>query len=476
MIYDSIHDTLSKKGINTITGDMYDFISRWTSWYRGNVNDFHYYHIRLADGTTQKKERLTMNMSKKICEDFAKLMWSEKVKITLDSNKKTIKLLEILENKKNNFRVNFPTLVEKTFAMGTGATIEYLKDNEVMIDYLEADVIIPYLYCNNNITGIITLDSFTEGTGKDKVYYFHLTYHEYVDGVYRTYHELYKSKKSHELGKQVNFEEMFPDVKNIEIVTQTPHFQILRPNIVNNLDLNNPMGISVFANHIDKLKALDIAYDSFNEEILTGKRRILVDKTALKGTPTYDPATDTTTQTLAFDKNDTVYQAISGMENAPVKEINFNIRHNEFIESIKTQLNLLSAGVGLGQAYYSFDRQTGIKTATEVISEKSDTFRTKKNHEIILYDMLYNLISAVMELSGIKSKEINIEFDDSIIEDKATEIKQGLELLQNKVISKHTFLVDYLGYGEEEAKLELEKIASDTVTPENIDFFGVNNE
>jgi len=71
----------------------------WKSWYRGNVNDFHYYNVKLADGKTCKKERRTMNMPKKVCEDFSKLVWSEKVEIKLDGKKGTDKLLKILNNK-----------------------------------------------------------------------------------------------------------------------------------------------------------------------------------------------------------------------------------------------------------------------------------------------------------------------------------------------------------------------------------------
>ena len=70
----------------------------WKSWYRGNVNDFHYFQMKMADGTTKQCERLTMNISKKVCEDISKLLWSEKVQIKLDKKKSTEKLLNVLNN------------------------------------------------------------------------------------------------------------------------------------------------------------------------------------------------------------------------------------------------------------------------------------------------------------------------------------------------------------------------------------------
>jgi len=47
-------------------------------------------------------------------------------------------------------------------------------------------------------------------------------------------------------------------------------------NIANNMDLDSPMGIAVFANAIDQLKGIDITYDSYVNEFILGKKRIFV--------------------------------------------------------------------------------------------------------------------------------------------------------------------------------------------------------
>ena len=41
--YNNVASVLSKKGINLTVGTIYDLMAIWKSWYRGNVNDFHYY-------------------------------------------------------------------------------------------------------------------------------------------------------------------------------------------------------------------------------------------------------------------------------------------------------------------------------------------------------------------------------------------------------------------------------------------------
>lgn len=457
-IYKSIEETLQKRGENIVVGNVYDMIDIWKSWYRGSVNDFHYYNSKLVDGSITKCERKTMNMAKKICEDFSKLLWTERTEISLSTKKNTKRLWEVLDNKTNNFSYIISDFIEKTFALGTGCAVEYIENGEIKINFIYADKIIITDWSNNHISGIITIDQFKQ----EKIYYTLLTKHNYKKGNYIKTYELYKSKRSDELGKLIIFEEMFPNVENPYIVeTDTPHFQILRPNIVNNYDLESQNGISIFANSIDKLKAIDIKYDSFCNEFELGKKRILVDRTAIKSNISVDKDGNITNVSV-FDKDDKVYQAINGMENQPVKEIDFALRIEEHITAINSELNYLSASVGLGQDFYSFD-SNGLKTATEVISENSDTYRSKVKHQILLKDFLYDLIKSVCYLAGIDSKEINIVFDDSIIEDKNSQREAGMKLVSAGLISKETFMRKYLEYDEEQIKEEQEKILKDRV-------------
>ncbi|HIT36905.1 MAG TPA: phage portal protein [Candidatus Onthousia faecipullorum] len=451
----------------------------WKSWYRGNVNDFHYFTMKMADGTTKQCERLTMNMPKKVCEDFAKLLWSEKVQIKLDKKKNTERLLEVLDSKENNFKVNFPNFLERVFALGTGVTVEYRKDDKTLIDYIDGDIVIPYKYTNSYINGLITVSRFTKGADKDKKYFTHITYHEFKDSKYTKLNELYESNNETTLGEEINFNEKFPDVLEFEeFDTDNPHFQVWEPVVANNFDTDSPMGISIFANQIDKFKAIDTEYDSFNREFRTGKKRVLISREAVKKHYVPDPEEEGKVNLVSyFDNNDEVYVAIAGMEDQPVKEIDFNLRYQEHISSINAQLNYISAGVGLGQNYYNFDGQ-GVKTATEVVSENSDTYRTKKHHELMVNDCLYDLVKAICELEDIPYKSINIVFDDSIIEDENALIQRGLELYQSKTISLEKFMKKYLHYEDSEIQEEIAKIQSENklVQPEGMDFFGMEQE
>ena len=72
-------------------------------------------------------------------------------KVAIKAGKYSKRLAEILNY--NNFRVQGNRLIEKAFALGTGAFVEYLNaDGQVIIDYIRADMIYPLSWDNGDIT------------------------------------------------------------------------------------------------------------------------------------------------------------------------------------------------------------------------------------------------------------------------------------------------------------------------------------
>lgn len=440
-LYNNISSVLSKKnGINLAVGDIYDYMQIWKEWLAGDVADFHHYKVKLASGTTVNKEILTMNMPKKyvkIWQNFYGLKNSNSIK----KKKDTIKLWSILDNKVNNFTTNFPIFIEQVMGLGNGALIEYKDNGVTTIDYVTGDLVVPYKYTNSYVYGLITVSRYSEiedaETNKEKTFYYtHITYHEHENGKYKRKHELYKSENDNELGNEINFNEIYPDIeKEDEIETDVPYFQVLKPNLANNLDMSSPLGISIFANSIDRFKAIDLKYDSFSREFVLGKKRILVDNTTLKAKaiPNENGKIDYVQQ---FDANDEVYVAVEGMEKQPAKEIDFTLRTKDHIDAINAELNWLSSNVGLGENYYKFDG-VSVKTATEVISENSKAFRTRTRHLINVNDVVYDLVRAICHIEGIDASDIVITPDDSIITDKNAEKTLALMEVQQGLKSKN---------------------------------------
>lgn len=477
-IYEDLKTQLHKKGINVINVDYYQMIDVWKSWYAGSVDDFHFYNVHYADGTNGKLEKKTMSMAKKSSEDMMKLNWSNKCDIKLSTDEKTKRLWEILDSKQNNFTIMFPQMLEMAFALGTTAMTEYKDElGKTRIEFIkDPSKIIPYAYDNFNITGFVVFDQWQEIEKNKEVFYTHLTYHEFKIELdenneykqkYIKYNELYKSKDVNQLGKEIEFESMFPNVEETVVYdTDTPHFQIIKPPIANNLDINTPMGLSIFANSIDKLKAIDNKYDAFDQEFIDGRRRILVDKTALKGSPQVNED-GSISQQLFFDKNDRTYVAMNGMKDQPVKDISFDYRYRECIDSVNAELNWFSSALGFGEEFYKFDG-SGQATATEIISQNDDAFRTKQVFETVIRDVIIDLVKSVCYLEGIEisEDEIEITMDYSRFENQ-TATQQRLEReVARGITSKVEYRMKVYGETEEIAK---QKIAEIKETEPSID-------
>lgn len=485
-LYEDLKEQLHEKGIDIINEEYYEHIDEWKSWFQGNVSDFHFYNVKIADGTDVQCEKKTMNMAKKGAEDMQKLLWSNKCDIKLATDEKTKKLWSILDSKQNNFTIMFPQMIEIACGLGTSAMTEY-KDSlgRTRIEYInDPSIIVPYAYDNFNITGFITFNQWQEVEGKKAIYYTHLTYHEFkverdekgeLRQVYRKYNELYKSKDKSQLGKEIDFAIKFPDVEElVQYDTDTPHFQIIKPPLANNLDVKNPMGMSIFANSIDKLKAIDNKYDSFDMEFIDGKRRILVDKTALKSAPQVNED-GTISQQLFFDRNDRTYVAMNGMKDQPVKDISFDLRYKEHIDSINAELNWYSSDLGFGEDYYRFDG-VGRATATEILSQNDDAFRTKQTFETVIKDVIIDLVKAVCYLEDIElsENEIEITMDYSRFENQ-TATQQRLEREVNMgITSKVEYRMKVYGETEEIARQKIEQIKSEEPTMD--DLLGIRGE
>ena len=249
-----------------------------------------------------------------------------------------------------------------------------------------------------------------------------------------------------------------------------PWFMMYKPNISNNININSPMGISIYANSLDKLQGVDLAYDAFCTEMNIGKGRIFVDKSLTR--------IDQDGETRVFDNRDVafyVYGDGTSENKEPLKFYNPTLRVNDFFTGINRALSLLSSAVGFGENRYRFDG-TGITTATQVISENSEMFRTLKKHEIILNDTLIDIIKCLMYICNtfgdgtykfVEETNIEIKFDDSIIEDKESEKASDRTDVNMGIMSKAEYRAKWYNEDIDTAKANIEEISQSDKTISN---------
>lgn len=216
--------------------------------------------------------------------------------------------------------LNANKAVETAFALGTGAFVEYLGANGMTeIDYYRADMIYPLSWNNKGVTECAFAS--TQMLDGRKVVYVML---HLLDGyTYVIENHWFDYEKNEELQPP---DGMMPLVATGSTV---PLFQLISPNIINAVDMDSPMGMSVLGYSLDVLASLDDAYDSLDNEFKLGRKRVLLPMSMAKiqmmgetdkdGHPIMRPA---------FDHNDTVfyaYETSPDMDNKPI-ELNMELR------------------------------------------------------------------------------------------------------------------------------------------------------
>lgn len=461
----NIIEKLKALGYTTVDEDFYRKIDEWKSWHEGDVKGFHRYKVRNGQNVVKCK-RYTMNMGKKVPEDWANLLMNERVEITVDGDKEQDFIDRIFTE--NNFAVRANEMQEFAFALGTVAFIPRVvgmgmvngvatpgSATDIVIDYVTVEHILPLSWQNGIITEC-AFDSIVSANGEE---YCYLQIHHKVSGLYEIENRLFTYRNGN-----VDTEVPLTDVRGFENVppvvrtgSDQRQFVIDRPNIANNFDYSIPLGISVYANAIDNLKGVDVAFDSYVNEFILGKKRIMVKPSAttyLDGEPVFD-AGDVTYYVLPEDIGD---------DGAVITPIDMTLRTADHTTGIQTMLDLLSSKCGFGESHYRFDGGN-LTTATQVISENSTLFRTVKKHEIILEQAIKELCRIILHLgntamgAGLNEEAaVTIDFDDSIIEDKTSERSNDRQDLAAGIMNDWEYRAKWYHEDEETAKAMLPRM------------------
>lgn len=435
---------LKSKSLSVISNeDIATKMEVWQQWYKGCVDKFHKYKV-YSGKKKLDMERKTLNLPAKVCQRWADLLLNEKVEINVADDYTQAKLNHLL--KQVNFRVRGNNLLETAFAMGGGFLIQYWDGEKTNQKYITQEYMYPITYDSGRLIEAAFASQKTID-GKSYVYLeTHLKDEE--TGAYVVDNALLRTNdiKGKDGGGLVEVDESFYEEHGIipkwETGSLTPLFQRIAPNVANRDDFNSPWGTSVFSGAVDIFASCDAIYDSFYKEFLLGKKRIFV--TDGVANVNYVQNGDKTETVEVFDPNDEVFYRIPDMDEGtpPIQPVDMALRVGDHATAIQTQLNLLSQSVGFGSDGFKWDLG-GVTTATQVISQNSEMFRTIKKHEAVLEDALIDMARGLLYVEaafgGDKAinlgAEITVNFDDSIIEDTAEIKRQAMLELNVGLIS-----------------------------------------
>ncbi|MDO4364435.1 MAG: hypothetical protein Q4C99_07895 [Clostridia bacterium] len=312
---------------------------------------------------------------------------------------------------------------------------------------------------NGKIRGAIFASHKTQGSA----HFTRLEYHRFdgknADGglIYKITNRVFLNKTGVSgvltLGKEVDIKtveawaKIAPEVSIVNL--NEPLFGFFRMPGSNTIDPTSPLGLSVFANALTELKAIDIAISRKNLEVEDSKHITFVGETVIRSAQNQGFELPRFVRGLGIGIKDGETTAIH--EHVPtmltdqrIKDINFN-------------LSMAGVKCGFSEGVFVLDGQTGMITATQVESDDRDTIQTIKTDRDALRDALEqaiagaNAIATLYNLAPLGEYEINFNFGDityNYEEDKSAwkyYVSQGW-------VPKWMYLVKFEGMSEEEAK------------------------
>ena len=394
----------------------------------------------------------TVNFAKTVCETTANLATLD-IKINFSGGPRA-KWLQAETNRALFAGYRLRKWVEYGAAAGT----VIFKPNGAGLDIITpGNFVITECDSNRRITGAVFRDTYQRGD----YFYTRLEYHRTEGGTYRISTRAFVSRSAATLGAEISLEDtkwagIEPEVYIGGVEDGRALFGVFSMPAANGLDLDSPLGVSIFSNALQELEDLDIAYSRNAWEIKQSNTIELIDDRLLQSAD--GSITLPSHVHKVFGGNNTnggeFYQAIERP-----------LRTADRITGINHLLSLIGSKCGYSDGYFVLDGRTGLVTATQVESDDRKTIQLIKDIrdalQAALDDTFYALtiMADLYDLSPGGSYKVDYAFGDitySYDEDRA----RWYQMAQSGMVPKWMYLTKFEGMSEDEAR----RIVSETET------------
>lgn len=396
--------------------DMELHVREWDSWMRA-VGEFYDYRDTDGFGRVYQVHRRTIMPVMRVCREWGPLLLDEKTTITCGTQECTDWLNSFLSAK--NFWGRAPETVARSFGLGTGAFALWLDTNakSVKIRHYDVRMVVPLTWDYEGVRECAFVTrAFSKGEVLDQ-----LQMHVLGDGgTYRI-----RTFCLDRDGREVSVPGVAPEV---DTGSTFPTFGIVRPAVPNTRVDFSPYGQSVFADAVDAVQSVDLAYHALINEVDAGKMRVFLSDVMFDQERTNDGRR----VPISFGKGDcTVFKKVMSTEDT-IQEFAPALCTEAQGKAFRLALQVLDGLVELGVNYFDTDNVGYVKTATEVSSDNSALMRNIRKNENALQGALVDISRAVMACSrymGVDLPEegnVSVIYDDSIVQDTASEKQRDM--------------------------------------------------
>ena len=443
-----LKDWLFRRGADTAAGltAHYADIQRWEDIYCGG-GDWRYTRKGGIQGGTRRMASL--GAAKALCSELARLCFTESTSMCYSDPDTESFVNGVL--RENRFAERFPEFLEKAFALG-GGVIRVYYDGGVRVDLVNADCFVPTSWNSREITGGAFASRIMSG-GKGYI----LAESREMDGSSL----VIENRLYREDGGSAELRDILPGLRERSRIdgVSSPMFTYLRMGGVRRALTSGEcplLGVSAFAGVEDTLKGIDIVFDSLSREFVLGRKRIIVPAYAVRGEWDGDG-----NRKQYFDVNDEVFQAMStsDAEELRITDNTGELRVAEHVQALGELLGLLCMQAGLSESALTYKDGT-IRTAAEVVSRNSRTYRTQASCRHIISEALSGMTADICRLGKMAgelpdgaSESASAVFADGAAEDDGTRTDRAVKLYGAGLISKARALSQIYGISLEEARV-----------------------
>lgn len=395
----------------------------------------------------------SLDLPSAVSSEFVRLVNAES-KIIVAGSKRADFLNDQLQ-KALDFFVLFRA--EAAFALGSMAFKPYVSGNRILVDMVRADRYVPTAFDDSGET---TAAVFMARKTVGKRYYTRLETHTWNSDnkTYTVENKAYISYSDGTLGRETDLASVdgWENLRPVQTIAnvEKPLFAVFRVPTTNTIDLDSPLGVSVYAHATELIRdaneqwarinwefkgselAIDAAEDMLRKDKKTGKFREL-------------PAGSKRLFRRHFTTGDTKLS-----DN--IQAFSPAIRDESLFNGLNHILQRIEFNVGL--AYGTLSEPSEIeKTATEILTSKQRSYvqvgKIQKSLESAIEQLVYamDVYATLYELAPSGNYSLSCTWGDSVLEDVDKEFQRRLQLVTAGKLKPEKLLAWYFNIDEETA-------------------------
>ena len=228
----------------------------------------------------------------------------------------------------------------------------------------------------------------------------------------------------------------------------------------NNIDLESPLGVSVFAKARDLIRDADKQYSRLLWEFEGGELAVDVDPTVLR------PKNSTANGSKQYDApqlNQRLFRGVDLNADETYHVFSPPLRDASLLHGLNSILARVEDACGLARGTISDPTQEAM-TATQLKILRKRTYDTITGNQHALEEALRDVVHAMdvhatlANLAPEGEYELSFEWDDSIITDTGQQLNERLALANLGVLSRSELRGWYLGETDAQAKAAIQQI------------------